>query len=164
MGRYFLIIVLLASLLGVGGYSLWRRVGAQEPRGYLVQQGLYPLKLQVLHGAPVQPGRPVLLEFWRIDCPVCMQSIPHLRDLQTKLGSRGLQVVGVTTDSPEEIQRFLRRASLNYTIAKDPGDRLGDALQVDAIPDALLLDSQGTIRWRGDPRFITEEEIAKVLP
>jgi hypothetical protein len=35
---------------------------------------------------------------------------------------------------------------------------------VNAIPNAYLIDADGTILWRGDPRrFETEEEIDKLL-
>jgi hypothetical protein len=161
---------LLLPVLGVAGlfvlvalvFAALNGPGSAKP-GYLVQKGLYPLQLPMIQGEGAVAGSPVVLEFWRIDCPGCLESRKHLNELYARYRPRGLHIVGVTNDPPEELRRFQLRAPIKYGIAADPGDRYLDALSVGALPDAILLDGRGVMVWRGDPRALTEAEIEKVL-
>lgn len=131
--------------------------------GYLVQQGLYPVKLPLLQGTLPEKGQPTVIEFWRIDCPGCLESIRHLNEVHARYRPRGLRVLGITDDAPEALRRFQLRNPIQYDLASDPGGRLQKALSVYALPDAVLLDHRGIIRWRGDPRTLTDREIEDVL-
>ena len=153
--------ILLITILFVIAIAL-AAVLTPKP-GYLVQQGLYPVKLPVVQGTAPERGQPLLIEFWRIDCPGCLESVQHLNDLHARYRPRGLRILGVTNDAPEALQRFQLRAPIQYDIANDPGERYQNALSVYAIPDALLLDHRGVIRWRGDPRTLEEAEIERIL-
>ncbi|HSS44968.1 MAG TPA: TlpA disulfide reductase family protein [Thermoanaerobaculia bacterium] len=57
-----------------------------------------------------QRGRVVLVNFWATWCVPCREEFPELSRLQNNLGSRGLQVLGVSTDLAREtpgVERFL---------------------------------------------------------
>ena len=55
-----------------------------------------------LDGKPVAlatfKGKVVLLDFWASWCAPCIIAIPQFRDLQTRLGGRGFQVIGISMD------------------------------------------------------------------
>ena len=57
-----------------------------------------------------QRGRVVLVNFWATWCVPCREEFPELSRLQNNLGSRGLQVLGVSTDLAREapgVEKFL---------------------------------------------------------
>ena len=55
-------------------------------------------------------GRVVLVNFWATWCAPCREEFPELSRLQRKYGSRGLQVLGVSTDPASQmpgVEKFL---------------------------------------------------------
>ena len=51
-----------------------------------------------LHGPKIKAsdlkGKVVFFEYWGINCPPCIASMPHLQELQDKFQSKGFTVVG----------------------------------------------------------------------
>src|SRR5437764_4541461 len=55
-------------------------------------------------------GKLLVLNFWATWCQPCVQEVPSLDNLQRKLGSKGLVVLGVSEDKdPEAYKEFLAR-------------------------------------------------------
>jgi peroxiredoxin len=94
-------------------------------------------------------GKFVLLDFWYLACPSCMEAIPHLNSLQEKYGRQGLNIIGINSfDNMEGIQqktqRVLKSDSVKYMIAE--GNRRIDSLyRVKIYPTAYLIDKSGHI-------------------
>jgi len=49
-----------------------------------------------------QQGKVVFLDFWATWCAPCVQALPELAELQKKYGERGLQVIAVSFDDPDD--------------------------------------------------------------
>jgi thiol-disulfide isomerase/thioredoxin len=114
-------------------------------------------------------GELVLLEFLTTECVYCKKIIPYLKDLQSRYGARGLDVIGVLCDEIDTQQRraiaasYQRSQDLNYQLYVEPGRRPGnvrDKFRVEAYPTMLLLSSDGTILWRGSPPHLASLEQA----
>ncbi len=99
----------------------------------------------------------VLVDFWRTDCVPCLQSLPHLKELQAKYGSYGLEVIGIaneTEGSPQEqayrVMNVCKRNGINYrqllSTARDCPVRR--EFKVNFVPTLFLLDEQGFIVWQ----------------
>ena len=56
----------------------------------------------------------ILLDFWGSWCAPCRTSIPHLTELQAKMGGKRLQVVGIACEKGATLQD--RRASASKAI------------------------------------------------
>src|SRR6202012_5494715 len=74
-----------------------------------------------LKGAPVNlhalRGKIVLIDFWASWCPPCILEIPHLIDLQRRLGGRGFSVIGISMDdSPGAAKEVAARFPFNYPL------------------------------------------------
>jgi thiol-disulfide isomerase/thioredoxin len=64
-------------------------------------------------------GEVVVLNFWASWCAPCRKEMPLLVRLQREYGPRGVRVIGVSIDEPEDrelAERFARDARVNYPI------------------------------------------------
>lgn len=98
----------------------------------------------------------VLIDFWGTWCQPCLRSIPHLVNLQERMGAR-LAVVGVAceSDSPRassaKVTETVRRLNVNYPVLLSRNDGscpLQEALHISAFPTMILVDRQGRVLWR----------------
>ena len=98
----------------------------------------------------------VLLDFWGTWCPPCLKSIPHLIELQERMGKK-LVVVGIACeqDSPDQaaarVSALSKKLGVNYPVLLSRNDGscpLQEALHVQAFPTMVLLDRQGRMLWR----------------
>jgi thiol-disulfide isomerase/thioredoxin len=93
-------------------------------------------------------GHVVLIEFWATWCGPCIQSIPHLNELQKKYADQGFKIVSFADQNRQWIESFMKRTPIAYAIGLESGatfDRYG----VTGIPQAFLLDKSGKITWEG---------------
>jgi thiol-disulfide isomerase/thioredoxin len=121
-------------------------------------------RLEFLGDKRVVAGRPLLFEFWATWCPPCRASLAHLNELDQKYHDRGLQIVGITGEDKAVVEAFRARVSMHYAVALDADQALAREFQVEAIPQAWLLDKDGRVVWSGHPMELNEETIARVLP
>jgi thiol-disulfide isomerase/thioredoxin len=62
-------------------------------------------------------GNVVLVDFWATWCAPCIEKFPHLVALHRKYGDRGLAVVGVSLNTPEEesqVREFLAQNEAHF--------------------------------------------------
>jgi len=69
----------------------------------------------------------------------------------------------VTSESKAETEPWVKEKGAKYAYAYDKGGKFQNAMGVNGIPHALLVNSQGAIVWEGHPGSLNEEEIRKAL-
>lgn len=73
----------------------------------------------------VLPGGPVLLAFYPGDFTrVCTQQFCNYRDTMPLFQSFGLQVVGVSPNTPEDHEKFARQYDFQFLLLSDPSQAL----------------------------------------
>jgi len=91
-------------------------------------------------------GKVVLLDFWATWCEPCREEVPHFVELQSKLGDRGLQIIGVSMDDgPEPVRDFYRQFKINYPVVMGNakiGELYGGVL---GLPIAFVMGRDGRI-------------------
>lgn len=91
----------------------------------------------------------VLLDFWYLACPSCMESIPHLNLLHEKYNRHGLNIIGINSFDrlngiQQKVMRILRDNPIQYTIAR--GHKNIDSLyKVKVYPTAYLINKEGVV-------------------
>jgi thiol-disulfide isomerase/thioredoxin len=100
----------------------------------------------------------ILLDFWGSWCEPCRTSIPHLAELQAKMGGKRLQVIGVACEKGSTLQdrraaaaKASKELGINYPIlltTKDGDCPVQKALQVQFYPTLVLLDRDGRLLAR----------------
>jgi thiol-disulfide isomerase/thioredoxin len=108
-----------------------------------------------LMGAEVKPNdlrnRVVLLEFWGVNCPPCLASMPKLSAWNFEMQSLGLVVIGAHAQGgpAERIQATARSRGANYTIVENASVKDGQDFR--GIPHCMLFDHTGKCLFRGSP-------------
>jgi peroxiredoxin len=91
-------------------------------------------------------GKMVLLNFWATWCGGCKVEIPELIEFQNKYKDRGLEVIGVSTDTDgwKVVKPFVTEKKINYTVLLGD-DEICKLYSVEAMPVTLLIDREGRI-------------------
>lgn len=112
-------------------------------------------------------GRPVLLNFWATWCTPCRTETPFLQSIHERYRDQGLQVVGVSMDSPdshEDIRSFMEEMGVTYEILYDPRQVATDRFSLIGLPVTFILDSETEIRFvRVGPVSENDEEFMDAL-
>jgi len=94
-------------------------------------------------------GKVLVVNFWATWCVPCREEMPEFVKLQSELGERGLQFVGIAIDEPAKVKQFAAELGLNYPAlvggygAVELSKALGNSLG--ALPYTLIVDRSGNI-------------------
>jgi thiol-disulfide isomerase/thioredoxin len=101
----------------------------------------------------------ILLDFWGSWCQPCLRSVPHLVDIQKRLGGKQIQVIGIACEREETpaaeraagVAKVVKKLGINYPVlvtSMDGSCPLQKALHVQAYPTLILVDRQGRLLWQ----------------
>jgi len=99
-----------------------------------------------------------VLEFWATWCGPCLESIPHLTELQKKYRDKGVVIVGISDEPASVVKPFVEKmgAKMDYVVAVDRREATSrnymGAFQIEGIPHAFVIDKSGVIAWHGHPQ------------
>lgn len=136
---------------------------SEEPGGfphYLGRERLAPdFELRDRQGRPWkmsdQRGKVVVLNFWSVTCPPCLEEMPSLEVLG-ELAKRwdDVEVVAINTDASwEEVEPVLpARSNLTHLIDPDKSVTRG-MFGTELYPETWIIDGEGIVRFRYDGAF-----------
>ena len=130
-----------------------RSIRGQHPPPIIIAQWLTP--------PPDVDGKFILVEFWQSTSAPCRQAIPHLNDLYSRFKDR-LVVIGLSDDTPEDVLKVTSPA-VEYSLGIDPAARTLGALEVRAVPHAILIDPKGIVRFEGLPGYLTDDDLERLM-
>lgn len=125
----------------------------QRPPQIIVEHWLTP--------APDVKGKFVLLDFWATWCEPCRQTIPQLNALQAKFKDR-LIVIGLSNEALEDMRK-MTSPRVDYYVGTDPQARTWAAVGVQGIPHAMLMDPAGIVRFEGQPVYLDEPSLERLM-
>ena len=115
-------------------------------------------------------GRVVLVDVWGTFCPPCKEKFPAIVALHGKYSGRGLAVITVSVDSPDDsdakaaARDFLvrQRATFRNVHLSDKAEVWQAKWKIDGPPLLFLFDQQGRLAARWDGKFDPAEVEKKV--
>lgn len=96
---------------------------------------------------------PVYLVFWATWCPYCIQEVPLLKELHSKLSPKGLKILAVNigfNDPLLRVQAFQKKYELPYPILYDNNTIVARQFGVIGVPFNVLVDRNGRIVYRSN--------------
>jgi thiol:disulfide interchange protein DsbD len=90
-------------------------------------------------------GKVVVLNYWATWCVPCRSEIPEFNKMHEELGSKGVEVVGISMDQDgaDAVKPFLVKNPMKYTIGLGSGE-------MDQLPVTVVLDRNGKTVQRFD--------------
>jgi peroxiredoxin len=94
-------------------------------------------------------GKVLVINFWASWCLPCLKEIPDLVSLQSEYADKGLQVIGIALQKPEELIDFIREYNMNYPVLAGEGPVIAIAEMygnlIGALPYTVIVDREGTV-------------------
>ena len=150
-------------------YHRWRLKNATDPRyvsagdeeggeadgddgkgSRLVGKPAPDFKLALLEGGEFQlakaRGRVVVLDFWATWCGPCIKAMPMVERAVGQFPAEQVQLIAVNLqEQPKAIRAMLERHQLNVAVALDVDGVAAERYEASAIPQTVVIDSQGKI-------------------
>lgn len=103
-----------------------------------------------------QQGKVILVNFWATWCAPCVKEIPEIVKLQEKYKERGLRVIAVSLDEPEDLETIVRPfvakrfpGFVSYLCKEMDHDKFAsviDSAWNEIMPTNFLIDREGKLK------------------
>jgi peroxiredoxin len=131
-------------------------------------------ELRAAKGAPIKlsdySGKVLLVNLWATWCGPCRSETPELVKLHKEFQSRGVEMVGLSTENPdssaESVRDFVRTFNVDYRVGWATPDVAITLMQGrDAIPQSFIIARDGRIikRFVGFNPSATPPQIRQAL-
>jgi peroxiredoxin len=95
-------------------------------------------------------GKVMVVNLWATWCGPCRQEIPELIKLHKEFHSRGVEMIGLSTENPdasaEKVRKFILDFQIDYRIGWAPVQVAGPLMQeYQAIPQIFVISRDGRI-------------------
>lgn len=90
-------------------------------------------------------GKKIIYSFFGTWCGECVLELKHLNEVKAKGELKDIEVVVVSDEEPEKIQRFVHRKKYPFIFLKY--EKLFSEIGVNALPTNYLINAQGEITY-----------------
>jgi peroxiredoxin len=90
-------------------------------------------------------GKILLVNYWATWCGPCKEELPSIATLYRKLHDQGLDVVAVSAEKPDTVQKYLKDKDFPFTTVVDPKDTIGRRFGLNIVPSTLVIDDSGKV-------------------
>ncbi len=106
-------------------------------------------------------NKPTLLHFFSAKCPCSRFNATHLRELYEKFGKKINFVAIIEASNTQEAQKSLQKNGLEMDFVLDKEGRIADSCGVYSTPQAVILDKNQKIYYKGNyniTRYCADEK------
>jgi peroxiredoxin len=113
-------------------------------------------------------GTPVLLNFWKIDCPYCIEEMPLLQAVQDERQGEVVLITINIADSASAAKDFLAQNGYSFTVLLDTDHKATNDYGLVGTPTSFLIDADGIIKDKIIGPFANKKDLdsrlAAILP
>jgi peroxiredoxin len=92
-------------------------------------------------------GRPVMLTFWRINCPACQFQMPFTQAIYDKWSSESLVVLTINVgDRAAAVEDYMARRGITYPVLLDLQGIVTQTYGIRGVPTTFFIDGEGVIK------------------
>src|SRR4030042_1817837 len=107
--------------------------------------------LQTINGEIVSiryfRGKPVMLTFWKINCPACQFQIPYIQAGYDEWSSDTIAVLTINVgDSTLAVQNYITSQKLTFPVLLDPLGSVSNTYGIPGVPMTFLIDADGILK------------------
>jgi thiol-disulfide isomerase/thioredoxin len=93
-------------------------------------------------------GKVVMINFWASWCGPCRKEMPILEQLNKQYRNKGLALIGVNVEPDSKAAMdWLKATPVSFPILFDTESRVSKLYQVAGMPNTVILDRKGTVRY-----------------
>ena len=89
-----------------------------------------------------------IIDFWATWCSPCIESIPHMNEIEQKFSGRKVKFISITYEPDSVVKSFLKDHSMKSEIGLDNDFKLFRSYNAWAIPNVVMINSKGIIAGR----------------
>ena len=138
----------MVTVLAFGSPSI--SVGATTPtRGSYVFADITGKRFDL---QPTSPQKISMVLFISSECPIANVYTPRLIALAERYEKLGVQTFAVYSDRQEtvsDIAKHAKERNFPFPVVRDNGAAIADRLRATVTPEAVLVDTTGSVRYRG---------------
>lgn len=89
-----------------------------------------------------------IIDFWATWCQPCRSSIPKINKLYETFKDQGLQIIGISIDSPRnqaKVGPFSNALGIKYPVLLDPDQEVSDRFNFSSIPIMFFINANNEI-------------------
>jgi cytochrome c biogenesis protein CcmG, thiol:disulfide interchange protein DsbE len=162
--RTFAVITFVAVIAAITSLNALASDTVGQPAPALVVQELTGQQFDL----SAERGKVVLINFWATWCSPCRKEMPILNDFYQRYHSKGLELIGVSADSPHDRSDVAKvMASLSYPVAMLDDAKTNDFGSPDQLPTTYVIDRTGIVRaiFIADDKSLSSADLdSSVLP
>jgi thiol-disulfide isomerase/thioredoxin len=168
--RVALLLAAVSTLAATAGYYFGRPQRVVPPPAEAMPTAdaparLLALTLPDLNGQPQSlaqwRGKVLVVNFWATWCPPCKEEMPEFSRLSTQFASKGVQFVGISIDTADNVLAFQKEAPVSYPLlisSLETLDLSGDlGNRAKALPFTVILRTDGSPQQVKLGKFSTPE-------
>jgi len=110
---------------------------------------------------PDTEGKAMLIFFWATWSAPCHKMIDEMNGYQRKFRNQ-LVVIGWSTEEESAVSQF-NNLKIEFPLTTDPQGALATAAGVNSVPQAMLIDAQGVVRYVGHPAALNAAALKRLL-
>ncbi|HYQ43513.1 MAG TPA: TlpA disulfide reductase family protein [Polyangiaceae bacterium] len=115
---------------------------------------------------PLTGAATTVIDAWAPSCAPCRQKLPALHARKAELEARGAKLILIAvladSESTDDARAALSRWGIDAPFLVDRGDVMRREAGVAAVPETLLLDAHGVVRWVA-PADATAEQVVSAV-
>lgn len=92
-------------------------------------------------------GKPLMLVFWRVNCPSCEYQMPFLQRFYEKWSYDEIALVTVNVgEPPDMVAEYVSRHGLTFPVLVDTRQQVAQTYGIVGVPFTFFIDADGTIK------------------